>query len=48
MRGIYCYDFQVRKHVYHDSDNLDTAFDAGKERCENYFVISIYVKVSVQ
>ena len=20
---------QVRKHVYHDSDNLDTAFDAG-------------------
>ena len=23
--------FQVRKHVYHDADNLDTAFDAGGE-----------------
>ena len=21
--------FQVRKYVYHDADNLDTAFDAG-------------------
>ena len=23
------FKFQVRKHVYHDADNLDTAFDAG-------------------
>ena len=21
--------FKVRRHVYHDADNLDTAFDAG-------------------
>ena len=23
------YFYQVRKYVYHDADNLDTAFDAG-------------------
>ena len=23
------FNFQVRKYVYHDADNLDTAFDAG-------------------
>ena len=24
-----CLYYQVRKYVYHDADNLDTAFDAG-------------------